>query len=65
VTPARALTEAQLRYLKRIADQMRNQWTGRIEIDLSQGGVGGFCEVRRLKSTDLEESDGNDYQRAS
>lgn len=59
------LSEGQLRYLRRIADQMRARWTGRIEIDLTQGGVGGFTEVRRLRPTDLEPSDGETFDRAS
>lgn len=52
------LPEASLRVLRRIADQMREGFTGRIEIDLSQGGVGDFREVRRWKPADLEESEG-------
>jgi hypothetical protein len=59
------LSEAQLRYLRRVADQMRARGTVRIEIDLKDGGVGSYREVRTLRPADLDESDGEDYARAS
>lgn len=54
---ARELPESSLRVLKRIADQMRDGFTGRVELDLNQGGVRDFREVRSWRPADLEESD--------
>lgn len=51
------LSEGQLRYLKRIADQMRGGYTGRIEMDMRNGGVGDYREIRSLKPADLSPSD--------
>ena len=59
------LSEAQLRYLRRVADQMRARGAVRIEIDLKDGGVGSYREARTLRPVDLDESDGEDYARAS
>lgn len=53
----RELPEASLRVLKRIADQMRAGYTGRIELDMKDGGVAGFREVRSLRPADMGQSD--------
>lgn len=50
-------TEAQLRYLKRVAMQMRAKSTGEIHIVLYEGGVREYHEGRKVRPQDLEESD--------
>jgi hypothetical protein len=50
----RELPEASMRVLQRIADQMRSRFTGKLEIDLNQGGVGSFREIRSWRLADLE-----------
>jgi hypothetical protein len=52
------LTEAQLRYLRRIAHKMLAASTGEITITLHQGGVRAYKESQSLTPLDLEESDG-------
>lgn len=51
------LPESSLRVLRRIADQMRSGSTGRIEIDLKDGGIAGYREVRSMRPADMLESD--------
>jgi hypothetical protein len=51
------LPEASLRVLRHIADQMRAGYTGRLEIDLKDGGVAGFREIRSMRPADMPESD--------
>lgn len=52
-----SLSEAQLRYLRRVADQMMECACTEITIKLQDGGVRDYRESRGLKPTDLEESD--------
>lgn len=51
------LSEGALRYLCRIADQMREGATGEIVILLHEGGVRDYRESRSIRATDLDESD--------
>lgn len=59
------LNEAQRRYLRRIAEQMRGGYTGRIEMDMKNGGIGDYREIRSLKPVDLEGGDIDELLRAS
>lgn len=51
------LPEASLRVLKRIADQMREGYTGRLELDMNQGGLTSFREIRSIRPADMDASD--------
>jgi hypothetical protein len=51
------LSEGALRYLCRIAEQMRQGATGEIVIVLHEGGVRDFRESRSVRANELEESD--------
>ena len=48
------LSDPSLRVLHRLADQMRDGFTGRIEIDLKDGGVAGYREVRTIRPSDMD-----------
>ena len=54
----RDLTEAQFRYLCRIADQMRDQACCEVSLTLHHGGVRAYSESRRFDATNLPEADG-------
>lgn len=53
----RQLDENSLRVLRRIADDMRSGFTGRVELDLKDGGVAGFREIRSVHPSQMREAD--------
>jgi hypothetical protein len=56
--PDRPLSEASLRVLRRIADEMCAGYTGRIEIDMRDGGVAGYREIRSIHPSQMESGEG-------
>lgn len=48
------LNEAQLRYLSRIARQMRDRASSEIRLVLESGGVRDYTETSRIQAKDLE-----------
>jgi len=62
---SRQLPESSRRILVHVADMLRDGFTGRIELDCSQGGIRNMTEIRSFRPAEIPDKKKGDPSKES